>query len=143
MENLCDMDLRYIDMKLGNIKIDSEELKMLFECLGVYHEILCNSLETLSDDEKRYLEKGIAVTEYMQNKYLLLGQHRLKQRQMYDFLKKFDNPEFTKNASPQEVEKNRRTVLEWYLEEKSAREKLQREVDKKQPEIFGLFENGW
>lgn len=136
MERLCDINIHAMDVKMGNVKIDAEELKRLFECLQAYHNILCNSLETLSDTEKENLEQGLIFTEYMQNKYLVLGHLRKSQKQMYDLLQKFNDAEFTRNSTGEEIDKARRTVWGLYLGDKEKREKLQREVDEKRRELY-------
>lgn len=128
MERLCDMDVYALKVKTGDIKVDSEELKILFECLQNYHSVLCNSLDILAEDERRDLENGIAFTEYMQNKYLVLGELRQNQKQMYDFLQKFKDENFTKSSSAEEVENARRTVWGMYLDYKGQREQLEREL---------------
>ena len=139
MEKLCDIDIYALDVKIGDIKVDSTELKMLFECLEAYHSILCNALETLSDDERKELDKGLVLTEYMQNKYIVLGNYRLKQKQMYDLLQKFRDANFTKDSSAEEVEKANRTVWGFYLEEKGKRESLERELINEREKVFELF----
>ena len=140
MERLCDMDIYNLDIKVGDVKVDSEELKLLFECLQNYHSILCNSLDIMSDEEKQSLENGIALVEYMQNKYLVLGHLRKSQKKMFDLLKKADDKDFTKNSTEEEIEKFRRTVWGLYLDDKTKREKLQAELDEMKDGIFGLFE---
>jgi len=136
MERLCDMDIYNLDIKMGDVKIDAEELKRLFECLQAYHEIICNSLDELSADEKENLEQGLIFTEYMQNKYLVLGHLRRSQKQWYDILQKFNDEDFTRNSTGEEVDEARRAVWEMYLDDKGKREKLQREVDERKKELY-------
>ena len=136
MERLCDMDIYNLDIKMGDVKIDAEELKRLFECLQAYHEIICNSLDELSADEKENLEQGLIFTEYMQNKYLVLGHLRSSQKQWYDILQKFNDEDFTRNSTGEEVDEARRAVWEMYLDDKGKREKLQREVDERKKELY-------
>lgn len=138
MERLCDMNIHELDIKMGDVKIDAEELKRLFECLQAYHEIICNSLDELSADEKENLEQGLMYTEYMQNKYLVLGHLRKSQKQWYDILQRFNDDDFTKNSTSEEVDEARRTVWGMYLDDKDKREKLQREVDEMKQELYDV-----
>lgn len=136
MERLCDIDIHALNIKKGDVKIDAVELERLFECLQAYHEIICNSLDDLSAEEKENLEHGMIFTEYMQNKYLVLGHLRQSQKQWYDILQRFNDENFTRNSTSEEVDEARRAVWGMYLDDKEKREKLQREVDAKKRELY-------
>ena len=123
-------------VKEGDVKINADELKQLFSLIEKYHSMLCVNLDELNEEEKKTLDNGLQLVEYLQNKYLVLGDLRRKQKQWYDILKKLDNKEFAKNVTPQELDSLRREVWGYYLEAKTERENLQKEIDHLKEENF-------
>ena len=130
IKSIYDMDIDEYTVKEGDVKVNASELKRLFQFIADYHTILHTLLDELSEDNKNTLYDCMEFIEYIQNKYIVLGDCRRKQKQWYDILKKLDDKEFTKKATPEEVEKVRREVWGYYLESKTERENLQAEVDK-------------
>lgn len=130
MKKLYEMNVSDFDVKKGDIKIDSEELKKLFYVLETYHSMLCVMLNELDDEEKEKLENGMQFVEYMQNKYLVLQELRMKQKWWYDKLKQTEDKEFTKNATEKEIERVRRDIWGYYIEAKTERENLAKELEK-------------
>ena len=138
MQPLCNMDIDGLEIKTGDIKVDSEELIMLFKCLHTYHSVLCSSLEILSEQERKDLEKGIAITEYMQNKYILLGHLRNEQRRKYDMLKEVNSEDFKEGRTPGEIERAKDKAYKAYTVAKRQREKVQKEVDEIRNSILNI-----
>ena len=130
------MDISKLELKTGDIKVDSDDMKLLFTCLQKYHSILCCSLEMLSEQEKKDLEKGIEVIEYMQNKYLLLGHLRNLQNKKYAHMKWIDSDEYLKSHTIAETEREYQEAVEEYVEAKRLKEELQEEIDKKRYSIL-------
>ena len=90
-------------------------------------------MNDLDDTERQCLDDGLKFTEYAQNKYIVLGDLRRQQKMWYDFLKKLNDKDFVDgcmakagNLSPDEL---RREIYNYYLEAKTKREKLQKELD--------------
>lgn len=123
------MNINDYEVKEGDIKVVATELKTLLNTIQIYHDIVCNNLELLDENEKESLNKGLQFTEYFQNKYIVLGEARIKQKMWFDILKKFDNKDFVKDAPAEQVEETRREVWGNYLEAKERREKIKREID--------------
>ena len=121
----------YIDdyAKDGKINIEFQELKKLFKIIEQYHQLLGNMLDDMNDDEKDEFVKAIDYVEYMLNKYLVLPDISRKQKEWFEILQKFKNPEFTQNLSPDAVEETRRDAWGLYLDAKKEREDLKKELD--------------
>ena len=136
IKSIFDMNISDYIVKEGDVKINADELKQLFSLIEKYHSILCVNLDELNEEEKKTLDNGLQLVEYLQNKYLVLGDLRRKQKQWYDILKKLDNKEFAKNVTPQELDSLRREVWGYYLEAKTERENLQKEIDHLKEENF-------
>lgn len=135
LTSIFDMNVNDYKIKDGDIKVSAYEMKELLNVVQAYHNMLCVRLEQLDEQEQEELNKGLEYTEYFQNKYIVLGEARNKQKKWYDLLKKCDDKEFTKNATSEEIEELRRNLWGFYLEAKGERERIQREVDKKAEEI--------
>lgn len=144
MEKLEDINIHNLDIKLGDIKVDAAELQRLFDLLGVYHNILYYELQDqLKPEQKEDLQHGLAYTEYLQNKYLVLGHLRENQRQMFDFMKDLEKFAQKKDNEDElkEIEKLKRDAWGMYVETKNEREKLQKEVDEKKRIFFDSATN--
>lgn len=128
IKSIYDMDLSDYAIKEGDVKVDAEELKRLFLLVGKYHSALC-SMPDQSEEIQKDLIKELEFIEYAQNKYIVLGDLRRKQKYWYDILKKMDDKEFTKDATAEEIDNLRREVYGYYLEAKTGRENLQKEID--------------
>ena len=136
IKSIFDRNISDYIVKEGDVKINADELKQLFSLIEKYHSMLCVNLDELNEEEKKTLDNGLQLVEYLQNKYLVLGDLRRKQKQWYDILKKLDNKEFAKNVTPQELDSLRREVWGYYLEAKTERENLQKEIDHLKEENF-------
>lgn len=136
IKSIFDMNISDYIVKEGDVKINADELKQLFSLIEKYHSMLCVNLDELNEEEKKTLDNGLQLVEYLQNKYLVLGDLRRKQKQWYDILKKLDNKEFAKNVTPQELDSLRREVWGYYLKAKTERENLQKEIDHLKEENF-------
>lgn len=130
MRSIYDMDISNYRVKEGDIKVNADEMKRLFELVGEYHFMLSSMLNELSEDEKKILSHGLEFVEYIQNKYLVLGDLRRQQKQWFDILKKFDDKKFLPDSPIDEVDALRREVWGYYIEAKTNREQLQAEIDK-------------
>lgn len=128
IKSIYDMELSDYAVKEGDVKIDAEELKRLFLLVGEYHSML-RSMSDLNEETKKSLEKDLEFIEYAQNKYIVLGDLRRKQKYWFDILKKMDDKEFTKNVAVEEIDNLRREVYGYYLEAKTKRESLQKEIE--------------
>ena len=109
IKSIYDMDLSDYAIKEGDVKVDAEELKRLFLLVGKYHSALC-SMPDQSEEIQKDLIKELEFIEYAQNKYIVLGDLRRKQKYWYDILKKMDDKEFTKDATAEEIDNLRREV---------------------------------
>jgi len=128
IRSIYDMDLSDFTIKEGDVKIDAEELKQLFLLIGEYHSMLC-SMPDLNKETQEALNRDLEFVEYAQNKYIVLGDLRRKQKYWFDIMKKMDDKEFTKNATLEEVDNLRREVYGYYLDAKTQRENLQKEIN--------------
>lgn len=129
LTKILNMSVNDFVIKDGDIKVDANEMRHLLIVVQGYHNILCSMLERLDVGDKSFLDTGLDYTEYFQNKYIVLGELRRKQKQWFDILKKFEDKSFTAQGTAEEIDGLRRNVWGIYLEEKSKREALQREVD--------------
>lgn len=130
MQNLFETDIEGSVLKNGDVKIDAKELKQLFLLIGDYHTILGNLLGELSPEEEKVFHKGMEFTEYVQNKYIVMGELREEQKKWYDALKRLDKKEYTKGMAEEEIDRLRKEVWGMYLEAKTKRENLKKELDK-------------
>lgn len=135
LTSILNMDVNDYEIKDGDIKVNAYEIKELLNVIQSYHNMLCVNLEKLDEQEQEELNKGLQFTEYFQNKYIVLGEARLKQKHWYELLKKCDNKELKKSASYEEIEELRRTIWGYYLEAKGERERIQRELDRRADKI--------
>lgn len=135
LTSIFDMNVNDYEIKDGDIKVNACEMRELLNIVQAYHNMLCVNLEQLDKDEQEELNNGLQFTEYFQNKYIVLGEARKKQKRWFDMLKKFDDKEFTKNSASEEIEECRRMVWGNYLEAKGERERIQRELDRRANEI--------
>lgn len=131
MLSLQDLENNRFMTKQGDIKVDVDDLNKILDYLSFCQEMLGNMLNDLTEEEKQTLLKGIKQYEYFKNKYIVLGSIRCEQAMWFKWLKKFDNEEEMKklNGTEEEKEELRRNILEKYLESKTARERLQKEID--------------
>lgn len=125
------MNLAEFKTKEGDIKVDSQDMRSLFELLENYHTILSNSLERLAPEEEEQLQKGLVLVELMQNKYIVMGDLRLQQKRWYDVLQKIDSRKLQgiENLTEDEITYLRREVLGFYIEAKQKREELKKELE--------------
>lgn len=129
MKNILGMDVDAFDIKEGDIKVDSEELRTMLRVVQTYHSILGNLLGELSGAEEEQFNTGIKYTEYFQNKYIYLSEVRKEQKKWWDVLQRLNDEDFIKGYSEEEVSGVRSDIWNFYLAAKSRREELQREVD--------------
>lgn len=131
MISIYDMNLAEFKTKEGDIKVDSQDMRSLFELLENYHTILSNSLERLAPEEEEQLQKGLVLVELMQNKYIVMGDLRLQQKRWYDVLQKIDSRKLQgiENLTEDEITYLRREVLGFYIEAKQKREELKKELE--------------
>jgi len=131
MISIYDMNLAEFKTKEGDIKVDSQDMRSLFELLENYHTILSNSLERLAPEEEEQLQKGLALVELMQNKYIVMGELRLQQKRWYDALQKIDSRKLQgiENLTEDEITCLRQEVLGFYIEAKQKREELKKELE--------------
>ncbi len=129
MKSIFEMNLEDYAPKEGDIKVDSSEFLLLLKMIEKYHNIICSSLKTLSSQENDDVNFGLEYVEYIQNKYVVLGDLRREQKKWYDILKKLDDKEFVSNISIDEADNLRSQVFGFYLDAKTKRENLQKEVD--------------
>ena len=134
IENITDMNVDNYNIKAGDIKVDSEELKCLFRLLETYHYILCNM--ELGEEDKETIQHGLELVEYLQNKYLVLGELRHKQQQWYAALKSLDDKTYINDTPKEKVEELKKEVWAIYLEIKTKREETQKDVDKLKERVF-------
>lgn len=133
MEKLSEMDIHKLDLKAGDVKVDSEELKRIFDILQSYHNILCFSFkDQLSQEQQEDLQQGLDFTEYLQNKYLVLGHLRETQKQYYDLLQQVNVVE----GDPDQKDETRKEIWALYIDIKTQRETLQREVDRAKDRFY-------
>lgn len=141
MENICDMNINYINTKEGDVKVDIKELRALLNCIGNYHTVLSNMLENLDDKEVTGLTNGIEYVEYFQNKYIVLAGLRKEQADWYKRLKNIEkNGNKEKEMSAEEFEKLKTDAFELYLTAKDKREKLDKECEAWRKEHSQLVE---
>lgn len=131
MISIYDMNLAEFKTKEGDIKVDSQDMRSLFELLENYHTILSNSLERLVPEEEEQLQKGLVLVERMQNKYIVMGDLRLQQKRWYDVLQKIDSRKLQgiENLTEDEITYLRQEVLGFYIEAKQKREELKKELE--------------
>lgn len=122
------MNISDYDIKEGDIKIDSEDLRQLFFLLENYRMLLSNMDFSLTAPETEDLTEWLKTTTYLQNKYIVMADLRFQQNKWFTILKKLDDEEFTKNATAEQVDSFRREVWSYYLEAKGKRESLQNEL---------------
>ncbi len=135
MISIYDMNLAEFKTKEGDIKVDSQDMRSLFDLLENYHTILLNSLEQLTPDQEQQLQTGLALVERMQNKYIVMGDLRLQQKRWYDVLQKIDSRKLQgmENLTEDEITSLRKEVLGFYIEAKQKREELKRELEDARP----------
>lgn len=123
------MDVSDFRIKLGDVKVDSEELRDILRYVQHYHAILTRILEQLTPAEQELFRQGLRFTEFFQNKYIVLSELRQDQKLYYDILQKLKDEDYIKGHSEDEIEDLRREVWGMYIEAKTKREKLQKEID--------------
>lgn len=128
LKSIYDMNISDYDIKEGDIKIDSEDLRQLFFLLENYRMLLSNMDFSLTAPETEDLTEWLKTTTYLQNKYIVMADLRFQQNKWFTILKKLDDEEFTKNATAEQVDSFRREVWSYYLEAKGKRESLQNEL---------------
>ena len=126
-------------IKDGDVKIDSAELRRLFLIIEKLQIMINdNIMDELNEYEKIKFNDDLSFIEYTQNKYIVLGDLRRKQKMWYDTLKKMEKKEFTKDATQEEIDAMKREIWGYYIEAKTDRENLQKEINKLE-ERFGSF----
>lgn len=129
IKSISDMNVDDFRIKLGDIKVDSEELRNMLRYVQQYHAILNHLLDQLSTEEQDLFQQGLRFTEFFQNKYIVLSELRQDQKLYYDILQKLKDEDYIKGRSENEIESLRRDAWEIYIETKTKREKLQKETD--------------
>ena len=126
MIDLSKMNVNDFILKEGEIKVDSSELKRILSIIQSYHTII---FEEMKLPLSEVVVKDLEFIELFQNKYIVLGELRQKQKMWFDILKKLDNKEFTKATPEEEIEKTKRIIWGNYIEAKTMRETIQNEIN--------------
>lgn len=131
IKSIKEMNIHDYMIKEGDIKVDAGELRHLFLLIEKYHIMIANTmLDELSEDERIKFNDDLQFVEYVQNKYIVLGDLRRKQKLWYDTMKKLEKKDFTKDATQEEIDNFKREIWEYYLEAKTERENLQKEIER-------------
>lgn len=133
MEDFYDKSIMHYTPKQGDIKVDSAELQALLAILEGFCDVVIRNSPA---EEIEKIGQKIKYIEYFNNKYIVLSELREKQKFWFNILKKVQEGG-RQNASDEVFEKLKRDVLAEYLEQKTQRENLQREVNK----LSTLFDN--
>lgn len=128
IKSIFDMNVDDFRIKLGDIKVDSEDLRIMLRYVQQYHVLLSGMYDELASQDQKLIQQGLQFTEFFQNKYIVLSELRLDQNFYYDILQKLKDEDYIKGHSADEIDSLRREIWGMYVETKAKREKLQKEL---------------
>lgn len=126
MKNIFEMSVLDFETKFGNINVDAAELKQLLYKVEKLQSIL-NSQEIIDTD---FMEKYQDYLEYFRNKYIVLGDLRVKEKSSFDFMKTIEkNLKIFSGKDYEKLNELYKTQYEEYLNCKNKRIDLQRTLE--------------
>lgn len=117
MENFIKLE-EYEPKKDREVKVSLSDLYFLFS--GIYNQAAAHPEEIPEGDYEK--------VNTLFNRYLVSAQLRDEEAKWFDVMKKVDAGEY-KDMKAEEQQNYKRTAYEYYLEAKSKREQLQKELE--------------
>ena len=127
-KKLAEINFDEILLKKGDIKVDSQELMLIFKMMHDFISLV--RIDELDIEQAICYQKNLEVLEYLMNKYLVLSHVRDAQKEFYSIMKTEKLEDKTQND-----------VYEFYLDAKMGRENIQQRIDEKKRNLQQYIDN--
>lgn len=116
------------NFKEGNILVDSLDMKFLLDIFEKYCSLLC-----IVPEEDKCIENYpvISLVEYyiyFKKKYIICSEYRQKEKYWYEILEKIKKGYYKNKAPADQIDKINREVFSYYIQAKTNREILTKEL---------------